>query len=362
MSTIHLYDIASEAWYSQGIVSAKLPGQLSGFCAVVANEDSTSSYEIFVYGGYNGLQGPGVSTAPPSNDVWVLSVPSFTWTKVSEGSETSGRYFHSCVTPYPEQMWVIGGVGEYGSSCVDRIIKIFNLNTLIWQDTYDPSNYSHSGYMRPAQILQTINDAESSGAIVNGTPKSMDTKLRTLFTTRYDGKITVYYPYISTVLKVESFIKQTFSSWFGGILGIVTYLLLSTICMTVIIVTRRRMLLRRCGAAPPLSRDAKRSRLVRWINNMQLETEGKEVYGDTEEVEPSKLEGAPPKHRKGMMESIFSKHRTSDSNRERLLQGQDDKSPSHDKVYELKPTRLDTSAGYIHIPMNQEGESPPTLP
>ena len=253
MSTIHLYDIASDAWYSQDIVSAETPGQLSGFCAVVANEDSTSSYELYVYGGYNGILGTGASdiAAAPSDDVWVLSIPSFTWTKVSEGNET-GRFFHSCVTPYPEQMWVFGGSASSALPCLDSLIRIFNLNSLTWQASYDPTIYDSSGYNRPAQVLQTIKDAENSGAVVNGAPKSMDPKLRTLFTTPYDGEITVYYPYAkgpSIASKVKKFIKQTLSGWFGGILGIVSYLLLSTICVTVIIVTRRRMLLRRCGAS-----------------------------------------------------------------------------------------------------------------
>ena len=358
MSTIHLYDIASDAWYSQDIISAELPRQLSGFCAVVASEDGTSSYDIYVYGGYNGISGPGVATLPPSNDVWVLSLPSFTWTKVSDGNETSGRYFHSCVTPYPEQMWIIGGSGEYGDTCVDPIIKIFNLNSLTWQVTYDPTVYDSSGYRRPAQILQTIEDAEKSGSTLNGAPKSMDTKLRALFNKPYDGEIVVYYPYAS---KVESFIKQTLSSWFGGILGIVSYLLLSTICVAVIIVTRRRMLLRRCGATPSVSPDARRSRLVRWINNMQLETEGKEARGNTEESEPLKLEDAPAKHWNGMMETIYYNRRKSDSKRERLLRRQDEKSASHGELYELK-SRRSNGVGYIHVPMNQEGESPPTPP
>jgi hypothetical protein len=364
MSTIQLYDIASDAWYSQDIVSTERPGQLSGFCAVVANV-STSSYDIFVYGGYNGILGTNasLSAAAPSDNVWVLSVPSFTWTKVSDGNG-NGRYFHSCVTPYPEQMWVIGGQGPGDAPCIGSLIKIFNLNGLIWQDFYNPNVYDPSGYRRPAQIVQSIIDAESSGALVNGAPKSMDPKLRTLFTTPYDGEITVYYPYAkgpSTASKVKMFIKQILSGWFGGILGIVSYLLLSTICVTVIIVTRRRMLLRRCGAAPAVSSDARRSRLVRWMNNMQPDTEGKEANGDNEEYEPSKLEGGPAKRRKGMVENIFSKHRDSGSNRERLLRGQDDKSPSHGEVYELKSGRLDGD-GYIHVPMNQEGESPPTPP
>jgi hypothetical protein len=364
MSTINLYDIESNAWYSQDIGSVELPGQLTGFCAVVANEDSTSSFEIYVYGGYSGIVGTGHEHMQPSNDVWVLSVPSFTWTKVFDGSETSGRCFHSCVTPYPEQMWIIGGQASDDAPCTDLLIKIFNLNNLTWQVSYDPTVYDSSGYRRPAQILQTISDAESSGAIVNGAPKSMDPKLRALFTTPYDGEITVYYPYASgpsIASQVKNFIKQTLSGWFGGILGIVSYLLLSTICVTVIIFTRRRMLMRRYGAAPSISSDARSSRLVRWINNMQPDSEGKEAHGDNEEYEPSKLEDAPPKHRKGMVEKIFCKRDNTDSNRERLLRGQDDKSPSHGEVYELKSRRLD-GVGYIHVPMNQEGDSPPTLP
>ena len=90
---------------------------------------------------------------------------------------------------------------------------------------------------------------------------------------------------------------------------------------------------------------------------MQPDTEGEEAQGDDEGYYPLKLEGEPTKNGEGMVERFF-KRRKSHSNRERLLRGQDDKSPSHGEVYELKSRRLD-GAGYTHIPMNQEGESPP---
>jgi hypothetical protein len=184
MTSITVYDIANGAWYTQPISGTDHPGQLTQFCSVMVSEQDPSSYQIYIHGGYNGLVGPDAtySASAPNDDVWVLSVPSFVWTKVYSGR--TGRHAHFCTTPYPDQMFVIGGTGFEGN-CVDSIIKVFNLNTLKWQSGYDPSKWSK--YKIPGIVANAI--------AANPTPSWSDPALEKLFGTKYNGNMTIFYPY-----------------------------------------------------------------------------------------------------------------------------------------------------------------------
>jgi hypothetical protein len=356
MTDISIYDIASETWHTQSISGSDHPGQLTGFCAVLAaqnggsTQSSTPAFNIYAYGGYNGIIGPGVDLllAQPKNDVWVLSVPSFTWTKVYDGNLTQGRYFHSCFAPYPDQMLVIGGVG-FESNCVDSIIKIFNLNTLEWQTGYDPAVWSE--YRTPQIVASTI---AAAGSIAS----DMDPKLARLFNTPYEKPITVFYPYgrsASTTEKLARVIKQALASWLGGLLAIVLYLFLSTICLFAIVIIRRRMLLQRSGAAHFVTPGAKGSRFVRWINNVKVDTEEKEGLIDDDEGTPSKLTKAPTKHRKNLVLKLFSGIQKLDTKPERILPGRKEKSPVSGEIYELRTRQLD-GVGYNHVSTDQAEE------
>jgi Kelch motif len=112
-----------------------IPPQLTLFCSVVAAAADGSSYNIYIYGGYDGN-----ASDTPSNDVYILSVPSFTWTQGFAGNSTQGRIGHKCVKVYPDQMFIIGGVYQGGpEQCLQGgFIQIFNLNTLQFQDSYSP--------------------------------------------------------------------------------------------------------------------------------------------------------------------------------------------------------------------------------
>lgn len=106
------------------------------FCSVVASAADGSSHNVYIYGGFDGLN----STDFPSDDVYVLSMPSFTWIKVYSGTSTHGRKGHRCIKAYPDQMLVLGGELVGPENCLDGgIIQVFNLNTLRFQDVYNPA-------------------------------------------------------------------------------------------------------------------------------------------------------------------------------------------------------------------------------
>src|ERR1700719_3044848 len=87
--------------------SGDIPPQLTLFCSVMAAADN-SSYNIYIYGGYDGIN----SSRATSDDVYILSIPSFTWVKVYSGTSTHGRTGHKCVKVYPDQMFVLGGMNQ----------------------------------------------------------------------------------------------------------------------------------------------------------------------------------------------------------------------------------------------------------
>ncbi|KAN0067803.1 hypothetical protein V8E54_014050 [Elaphomyces granulatus] len=106
MQTMPVYDVANNQWYMQQ-TSGDIPPQLTLFCSVI--------------GGYDGIR----SSRSTSDDVYVLSIPSFTWVKVYAGTSTHGRSGHKL-------HWCLFG----------GIIQVFNLNTLKFQDSYSPTTWS----------------------------------------------------------------------------------------------------------------------------------------------------------------------------------------------------------------------------
>ncbi|KAN0087323.1 hypothetical protein V8E54_001011 [Elaphomyces granulatus] len=189
MQTVPVYDVEYRNWYMQQ-TSGDIPPQLTMFCSVVAAASDNSSYNIYIYGGYNGID---VSRAT-SDDVYVLSIPSFTWVKVYSGTSTHSRSGHKCVKVYPDQMFVLGGIHRGNpSSCLEGgIIQVFNLNTLKFQDTYSPTTWSE--YNVPGLVTAHIGGNEHSGATKRA-PANWTTSLATVFQYKYQGKITTYYPY-----------------------------------------------------------------------------------------------------------------------------------------------------------------------
>ena len=107
MTAIPVFDVAKGGWTLQSTYYDEQPPQLAHFCAIVADAKD-GGFDIFIYGGDN-----GAVMSAPYDDVWVLSVPTFKWTKAYGGNSTRhGRSSHVCSMPYPNQMLVVGGWNE----------------------------------------------------------------------------------------------------------------------------------------------------------------------------------------------------------------------------------------------------------
>ncbi|PHH60004.1 hypothetical protein CDD81_2208 [Ophiocordyceps australis] len=192
MQVIDIFDVASKKWYKQNSVGG--PGTRARGCAVVAPARDRSSFNIYYYGGTDG--------ADPSNehydDVWVLSLPSFTWTKINKGTPLHARAGHKCFMPYPDQMMVFGGYTvKETNTCLEKgPLVIFNLTSGEWIDSYDPT--VHNSYTVPDKVVATIGGHGLGGAKVREPrPSGWSSRdLQQVFDEAYDeSKITTFAPY-----------------------------------------------------------------------------------------------------------------------------------------------------------------------
>ncbi|KAF2996412.1 hypothetical protein E8E13_002203 [Curvularia kusanoi] len=134
MNVIDVYDIAESKWYKQS-TSGKMPPYRVNPCAVVGAALDGSSYNVYMFGGQN-LQPYGDQTQ--KDDMWILSIPSFTWIEVEQDASQSvppARAGHTCHV-WDGQMIMIGGYVGQELSCDSPGIYVFNMSSLSWSDQF----------------------------------------------------------------------------------------------------------------------------------------------------------------------------------------------------------------------------------
>lgn len=249
MQTIDIYDVASKTWYTQTTTGG--PSTRARGCAVVATASDSSSFNIYYYGGYDGIH----VTEPFHDDVWVLSLPSFTWVQINNGTESHARAGHKCFTPYPDQLMIFGGYPPLTGTIADPNclevgpIVIFNLTSGEWMDSYDPTKYGDYGV--PEKVHAVIGGNASGGATATkpASPGWADAALGKVFATPYDQKkITSYWPYPAaqtTTSPTEPAPKPAskssgLPSWVGPVLGVILGLIALTCVIVLFCLWRRR--------------------------------------------------------------------------------------------------------------------------
>ncbi|KAF2008508.1 kelch repeat protein-like protein [Aaosphaeria arxii CBS 175.79] len=133
MNVIDVYDISKSQWYKQN-TNGKMPNYRVNPCAVVAAAADGSSYNVYMFGGQN-LQ--PFKNQTQYDDMWILSVPSFTWIEVDMESQSVpyARAGHSCHI-WDGQMIVIGGYVGEELTCESPGIYVFNTSSLSWSDQF----------------------------------------------------------------------------------------------------------------------------------------------------------------------------------------------------------------------------------
>ena len=134
---IHSLDLTDSSssgnniWYSQ-TATGDIPNARVDFCLVAAPAQDNSSTSIYLYG--------GTSNGTIFDDVYVLSLPSFTWVKVFTGQDA--RWSVTCHFVPPRQMITVGGGGKSSNISSDcdweqKSLAVLDLSTIGWGSVYD---------------------------------------------------------------------------------------------------------------------------------------------------------------------------------------------------------------------------------
>ncbi|KAE8422773.1 hypothetical protein BDV36DRAFT_309790 [Aspergillus pseudocaelatus] len=144
-----VYDIAGNKWYNQtttGSVASR-----TQFCAVVEQDLSTSTYQIYVIGGAD------YKSEESLTDVSYLSIPSFKWFQA--GPLNKPRMTLVCQA-YGRQIFGVGGrlawAVDSGAGCYDMPAFIYDAQSEVIRTQFDPGL---SAYSVPSA---TANDIKSS--------------------------------------------------------------------------------------------------------------------------------------------------------------------------------------------------------
>lgn len=135
MTDIWVWDVSQRhqsgggGWYMQP-ASGDIPPAREDSCAVGFAAPDNSSYQVFAYGGRN--------QNDAYDDMYALSLPSFTWTRIYAG--TSPRWGHTCARVNGAQMLTAGGSPNPAnvSSCdwETRGVAVYDFAQQQWGSRY----------------------------------------------------------------------------------------------------------------------------------------------------------------------------------------------------------------------------------
>ncbi|KAF3154552.1 hypothetical protein EYR41_001056 [Orbilia oligospora] len=169
---VRIYDTNSTQWYTQRTNGTPPQNRFWSGCSILVASQDKSSYQIIVFGGANNEETFG--------DVWALSIPSFTWTKLSDDIDSNvaaaPRYSPSCNLVKKHMMVVFGGNRVIGGSTYNypqcdkdgKLAFFFDLNLLEWASVV--SEEEPEEYRVPEMIYETIGGNANGGATLTQPP------------------------------------------------------------------------------------------------------------------------------------------------------------------------------------------------
>ncbi|MCJ1437713.1 hypothetical protein MMC27_007100 [Xylographa pallens] len=181
MNVIDVYDVASSTWYTQP-TNGTSPSYRVDPCAVAFSAADGSSTNVYMYGGQDLIP---AGQQVQYDDVWILTIPAFTWIKAdTSGQSTPGaRAGHTC-NAWDAQMVVVGGYVGQNQSCDYPGIYVFDASELKWVNQFttltggDTEDQQESqsknstgltgsyGYQVPAAVQVVIGGQATGGATV----------------------------------------------------------------------------------------------------------------------------------------------------------------------------------------------------
>ncbi|KAL8782225.1 MAG: hypothetical protein Q9213_005591 [Squamulea squamosa] len=169
MNVIDVYDIATSTWYKQA-TSGPSPKLRVNPCAVAASAPDGSSTNIYMYGGQNLIP---YGQQIQYDDMWVLTVPSFTWVEVNTDGQSvpPARVGASC-SIWDGQIVVVGGYTGPDLSC-DSGFYVFSAKDLKWQNNFNALSGGNSQNQQPSQEKDSAGLSGSYGYEVPGAVQSV---------------------------------------------------------------------------------------------------------------------------------------------------------------------------------------------
>ncbi|KAK4991533.1 hypothetical protein LTR50_001727 [Elasticomyces elasticus] len=167
MNVIDVYDIANSVWYKQA-TSGPTPQIRVNPCAVMAAAPDGSSHNVYMFGGQD--LNPNAQTQ--YNDMWILTLPSFTWIKVDTANQSVpyARAGHTC-NVWNGQMVVVGGYVGNQLSCDSPGVYVFDMSNLKWVNQFTALSPAVAGGSSPDSGSSPSATA-SSGASPSGAAPS----------------------------------------------------------------------------------------------------------------------------------------------------------------------------------------------
>ncbi|PSN68484.1 hypothetical protein BS50DRAFT_366427 [Corynespora cassiicola Philippines] len=199
--TVDVFDIASSlgdspgsgAWYAQQ-TSGDVPPPRVDFCTIIASAPDNSSHNIYLYAGRDHT---GANGTVFYDDIYVLSLPSFTWINIYQGK--SPRYGHTCHLVGGRQMITVGGHNRHQNKCdwEKKSVAVLDLPTLGWGSVF---HAGYSQYELSSNLTTALGGSSTGGATLQSPAKGWASKdFEKVVTTKriysnYDGTIKLIKP------------------------------------------------------------------------------------------------------------------------------------------------------------------------
>jgi hypothetical protein len=168
-SHVSVYDIASATWFTV-TAGGTIPPSRFAHCTAVSTAPDASSVQVTISGGTNGEF--------DFADIWVLTIPSFTWIDVTDTSSIEyslspgqhvGRNAHKCKVVNGRTMLSLGGflvfntdrVNTQGCNASWPMVRALDTSTYKWLTEYTPDV---GDYFVPDVVVQVIGGNGKGGA------------------------------------------------------------------------------------------------------------------------------------------------------------------------------------------------------
>lgn len=172
------------SWYQQE-TNGDIPPARIDFCTVAMSAPDNSSHHIYLYGGRDPTTADPAKIDPFASydDVYVLSLPSFTWTAIFTGGQ-SPRWGHSCHRVGQRQMVTVGGNITRNNGQCDWELKgvaFLDMTTVTWGSVFLPNT---SSYQVPQKLFGVTGGIGSGNATIKEPAKGWTNQsLKTVFNT-----------------------------------------------------------------------------------------------------------------------------------------------------------------------------------